>query len=53
MVLQANPPMWDTTGPSGVSDCHVNIWDLKDFAASWLSPYDFGDLADFAQEWGM
>jgi mannan endo-1,4-beta-mannosidase len=52
IVLQA-PPYWDTTGPSGVSDCHVNLWDLKDFTASWLTPYDFNDLADFAQEWGM
>jgi endoglucanase len=52
MVLQA-PPMWDTTGPSGISDCHVNLWDLKDFTASWLTPYDFNDLADFAHEWGM
>jgi hypothetical protein len=53
MVLQAEPPMWDTTGPLGVPDCHVNMWDLKDFTVSWLTPYDFNDLADFAQEWGM
>ncbi len=53
MVLKADPPYWDTTGPSGVSDCHVNLWDLKDFTTSWLKPYDFGDFADFAQEWGM
>jgi hypothetical protein len=55
MVLQADPPYWDTTGPSGVPDCHVNLWDLKDFTTSWLDPYNFGDdyFADFAQEWGM
>ncbi len=53
MVLLADPPYWDTNGSSGVSDCHVNIWDLQDFADSWLYPYDFIDFADFAQEWSM
>jgi endoglucanase len=53
MVLQADPPYWDMTGPFGVSDCHVNLWDLDGFAASWLSLYDFVYFADFAQEWGM
>ncbi len=29
IVLQADPPYWDTTGPSGVSDCHVNYMTLR------------------------
>jgi hypothetical protein len=54
IVLQADSPMmWDTTGPSGVPDCRVNIWDLKDFTTYWLDGYDFTNLAYFAQEWGM
>ncbi len=53
MVLQAEPPDWDTNGPSGVSDCHVNIWDLKDFTNSWLNSYTFVDFADFARDWGI
>jgi mannan endo-1,4-beta-mannosidase len=53
MVLQAEPPDWDTNGPSGVSDCHVNIWDLKDFTDFWLNSYTFVDFAYFAQEWNM
>jgi hypothetical protein len=53
MVLQASPPDWDINGPSGVSDCHVNIWDLKDFTSTWLNSYTFVDFAHFAQQWGM
>ncbi len=53
IVLQASPPTWDLTGPSGVPDCHVNIWDLKDFTSTWLNPYTFVDFAHFAQEWNM
>jgi endoglucanase len=53
MVLQAEPPTWDINGPSGVSDCHVNIWDLKDFTSTWLNSYTFVDFALFAKEWGM
>ncbi|MGA2679240.1 MAG: glycoside hydrolase family 44 protein [Sedimentisphaerales bacterium] len=52
IVLQASPPTWDLTGPSGVPDCHVNIWDLKDFTSTWLNSYTFVDFAYFAQEWG-
>jgi mannan endo-1,4-beta-mannosidase len=51
IVLQTTPTNWDLTG-----DCHVDIWDLKEFALSWLaSPdnYDFIDFADFAQDWGI
>ncbi len=53
IVLQAEPPDWDATGPSGVSDCHVNIWDLKDFTSTWLNSYTFVDFALFAKEWNM
>ena len=53
IVLQTTPTIWDTTGPSGLPDCHVNLWDLKDFANSWLNPNDFVDFADFAQDWGI
>jgi Glycoside hydrolase family 44 len=52
IVLEAEPPTWDLTGPSGVPDCHVNIWDLKDFTSTWLNSYTFVDFANFAQEWG-
>lgn len=52
IVLEAEPPTWDMNGPSGVSDCHVNIWDLKNFTSTWLNSYTFVDFADFAREWG-
>ncbi len=52
IVLQAAPPTWDLTGPSGVPDCHVNLLDLKDFTSTWLNTYTFVDFAYFAQEWG-
>jgi mannan endo-1,4-beta-mannosidase len=49
IVLQADPPAWDSDG-----DCHVNnALDIDGFAAGWLSPYNFVDFASFAQQWGM
>ena len=48
MVLQADPPNWDSDG-----DCHVNNIDLGAFAIRWLDPYDSVAFASFAQQWGM
>ena len=53
MVLQADPPSWDTTGPEGVPDGYVDIFDLDDFCNHWLHNYMFGHFASFAQQWGM
>jgi hypothetical protein len=53
MVLQADPPSWDTTGPAGVPDGYVDILDLDDFCNHWLHNYMFGHFASFAQQWGM
>ena len=53
MVLQADPPSWDTTGPEGVPDGYVDIFDLDDFCNHWLHNYMFGHFASFAQAWGM
>ncbi len=53
IVLHANQPAWDSTGPSGLPDCIVDLWDFEDFANSWLNPNDFVDFGDFEQEWRM
>jgi hypothetical protein len=53
MVLQADPPSWDTTGPEGVPDGYVDLFDLDDFCNHWLHNYMFGHFASFAQAWGM
>ncbi len=53
IVLQADPPSWDTTGPAGVPDGYVDIFDLEDFCNQWLQKYMFGHFASFAQVWGM
>jgi hypothetical protein len=52
MVLQADPPSWDTTGPEGVPDGYVDIYDLDDSCNQWLSKYMFGHFASFGSEWG-
>jgi hypothetical protein len=52
MVLQADPPSWDTTGPEGVPDGYVDIFDLDDFCNHWLHNYMFGHFASFGSEWG-
>jgi hypothetical protein len=53
MVLLSDPPLWDVTSQSGMSDCHVDIWDLKELANCWLGPYDYIDFAYFSQNWGI
>ncbi len=53
MVLQADPPSWDTTGPGGVPDDYVDIFDLDDFCNYWLHKYMFGHFASFGSDWGM
>jgi hypothetical protein len=45
--LNISPGGADLTG-----DCHVNIFDLKEFANGWLTSYDFADFASFGSEWG-
>jgi mannan endo-1,4-beta-mannosidase len=44
MVLQADPPSWDTTGPAGVPDGYVDIFDLDDLSSQWLRKYSSGTL---------
>jgi hypothetical protein len=53
MVLQADPPSWDTTGPGEVPDGYVDIFDLEDYCNHWLHNYMFGHFASFGSEWGM
>jgi hypothetical protein len=53
IVLQADPPSWDTTGPAGVPDGYVDIFDLDDFCNKWLHNYMFGHFASFGSAWGM
>jgi endoglucanase len=53
MVLQADPPSWDTNGPEGVPDGHVDVFDLEDLSNQWLRKYMFGHFASFGSAWGI
>jgi hypothetical protein len=53
IVLQADPPTWDLSGPDENPDCHVDIYDLDVFADRWLDDVYFENFAYFAQEWGL
>jgi hypothetical protein len=53
IVLQADCPVWDLSGPDENPDCRVDIYDLDAFADKWLNPYDFIDFAGLALEWGL
>lgn len=33
----------DISGPDGVSDCHVNLWDFALLASQWLNEIQFAD----------
>ena len=35
-TLQCTFPAFDVTGPDGVPDCTVNLWDFAEFALEWL-----------------
>jgi hypothetical protein len=46
--------VYDLTGPAGLPDCTVNVYDLAAFANRWLTPpdnYDMENFADFSAEW--
>lgn len=49
-LLEHTSP-YDLTGPQGVPDCAVDLYDLAMFAANWLEEYDLPDLADLASHW--
>lgn len=42
---------YDFTGPDGLTDCTVDLYDLNYFAAQWLILYNMEDFAGFAAEW--
>lgn len=47
-------PVSDISGPAGVKDCYVNIYDLEALASKWLHPDDSVDFYDFyglASDW--
>jgi len=47
-------PQGDLTGPGGVPDCLVNLFDFAKLAQEWMQPpadYDLEDLALLAQVW--
>ncbi|HOT72596.1 MAG TPA: immunoglobulin domain-containing protein [Anaerohalosphaeraceae bacterium] len=51
VCLLSHTSAYDLTGPWGVPDCVVDLYDLAAFAAQWLTAYEGDDFAGFAAQW--
>ncbi|MEJ5259233.1 MAG: LamG-like jellyroll fold domain-containing protein [Anaerohalosphaeraceae bacterium] len=51
VCLLSHTGEYDLTGPAGVPDCVVDLYDLAAFASFWLDIYTLPDLAGLACQW--
>ncbi|MEJ5259234.1 MAG: LamG-like jellyroll fold domain-containing protein [Anaerohalosphaeraceae bacterium] len=51
VCLLSHTGEYDLTGPAGVPDCVVDLYDLAAFASFWLDIYTLPDLAGLASQW--
>jgi hypothetical protein len=47
-----NPELsMDLSGSENIPDCHVDAYDMQEFAYQWLDSYHLSDFAELALEW--
>lgn len=51
VCLLDHTSVYDMTGPDGMPDCVVDLYDLAAFASVWLEVYTLPDLAGLASQW--